>query len=359
MPTLWIPGPTEVKPELLAAQTRPMIGHRSAEYATHHASIEERLKKVLFTDNRVFVGTCSATGMIEAALRNAVQKKVLVLNNGFFAKKWATIAEQCGIRATRLDYELGQAVKSQDVKKFLENDPEIDAVFLTHSETSTGVLSPLAEIAAVIQKFPKVVLLVDTVSSFAAAEIRTDAWGVDLVLFGMQKALALPAGLAICAVSPEIMRRSAGQPVGHKGHYFDFMLWEKAAQKANTIVTPAISLLFALDKQLDHLLAEGMEKRWARHTEMSRLTQEWAAKHGLKYFSEANYHSPAVSVICNEQKWDLAKLNSELAAKYNCIIANGYKDLKNKTFRIGHMGDHTPANLRKLLAQIDSIVADF
>lgn len=356
MPTLWIPGPTEVKSEMLAAQTRPMISHRSKEYAAHHASIEERLKKALLTENRVFVGTCSATGMIEAALRNAVQKKVLVLSNGFFAQKWATIAKQCGVCAQRLDYELGQAVKPEDVEKALQAEPEIDAVFLTHSETSTGVLSPLREIAAVVRKFPKVVLLVDTVSSFAAAEIRTDKWGVDLVLFGMQKALALPAGLAICSVTPEIMRRSEQQPEGHKGHYFDFVLWEKAAKKANTIVTPAISLLFALDAQLNRLLVEGLEQRWARHLEMSRLTQAWAAKYGLRYFSEAGYHSPAVSVIRNERNWDLAQLNARLVEKHNCVIANGYKDLKDRTFRIGHMGDHTPADLEQLLGWIEEVV---
>lgn len=358
MPKLFIPGPTEVQPELRQAQTCPMIGHRSKEYAKLHASVEERLKKIMFTENRVFIATCSATGVIEAALRNAVKKKVLVLANGFFAKKWATVARQCGIEAITLDYELGKAVKPEDVEKALQDDPEIDTVMLTHSETSTGVLSPLKEIAAVVRKFENVILLVDTVSSFAATEIRVDEWGIDLILFGMQKALALPPGLAFCSVSPEIMRRSESQPEGRKGHYFDFVLWEKAAQKFNTIITPAISLIYALDVQLDRMLADGMENIWQEHSEMQRLTIEWAKKYGLKYFSEEGYHSPAVSVICNNQNWDIAAINAKLIECHNVTIANGYKELKDKTFRIGHMGDHKVEDVLKLLAQIDLIIAE-
>lgn len=356
MPKLFIPGPTEVYPELLRAQTRPMIGHRSKDYATLHHSLEERLKKIMFTNNRVFIATCSATGVIEAALRNAVKKKVLVTANGFFAGKWAKVAKQCGIPAVKLEYEPGKAVKAEDIGKALAEDPEIDAVMLTHSETSTGVLSPLKEIAEVVKKNPNVVLLADAVSSFAAAEIRTDEWGVDLVLFGMQKALALPPGLAFCSVSPEIMKRSESQPEGRKGHYFDFMEWEKMSAKNNTHITPAISLEYALDVQLDRILAEGTENRWKKHLKMQRLTQKWAKGHGLTYFSEEGYHTPSVSVINNDKNWDIAELNKKLTEKHDCIIANGYKDLKDKTFRIGHMGDHTPAEITELLSWIDEIV---
>jgi len=359
MPKLFIPGPTEVYPAQLAAQTRSMIGHRSKTYAELHASIEARLKKIMFTENRVFIGTCSATGVIEAALRNAVKKKVLVPANGFFAEKWADVAESCGIAAVRLDFELGRAVKPEDIEKALKSDPEIDAVMLTHSETSTGVLSPLKEIAAVVREFPNVVLLVDCVSSFAAAEIRTDEWGIDLVLFGMQKALALPSGLAFCSVSPEIMERSKNQPKGRKGYYFDFVEWEKAAAKNNTTITPAVSLLFALDFQLDEIIKSGgIEARWAKHLEMQKITMEWAEKHGITYFSEEGYHSPGVSVLNNSLNWNIAAINEQLQAKHDCEIANGYKELKEKTFRIGHMGDHSPEDIRKLLGWIDGIVGE-
>ncbi len=357
MPKLFIPGPTEVYPAQREAQTRPMIGHRGKPYAELHASIEERLKKIMFTENRVFIGTCSATGMIEAALRNAVKKKVLVPANGFFANKWSSVAESCGIEAVRLDYDLGKAVKPEDIEKALDADPEIDAVMLTHSETSTGVLSPLKEIAEVVRKRENVVLLVDCVSSFAAAEIRTDDWGIDLVLFGMQKALALPAGLAFCSVSAEVMQRSEAQPKGRKGYYFDFVEWEKAAKKNNTIITPAVSLLFALDHQLDEIIKSGgIEIRWEKHLEMQRITTEWAEKHGLTYFSEEGYHSPGVSVLNNDKNWDIAAINEKLREQHDAEIANGYKDLKEKTFRIGHMGDHTPEDIQQLLGWIDGIV---
>jgi aspartate aminotransferase-like enzyme len=356
MPKLFIPGPTEVYPELLAAQTNSMIAHRGKGYADLHEGIEKKLQQTMFTQNRVFIATCSATGMIEAALRNAVKNKVLVCANGFFAAKWDTVAKQCGIDSTTLDYELGEAVKAEDVEKRLNEDSTIDAVMLTHSETSTGVLSPLKEIAAVVKKFPNVVLLVDTVSSFAAAEIRVDEWGIDLILFGMQKALALPPGLAFASVSPEIMQRSENQPMGRKGHYFDFMVWEKVATKFNTAITPAISLLFALDKQLDNIIATGMEKRWEKHLAMQKLTQDWVEKHGLSYFSEEGFHSPGVSVINNDKDWDIGEINKQLEEKYNMVIANGYKELKGKCFRIGHMGDHTSEAIEELLGNLDKII---
>jgi aspartate aminotransferase-like enzyme len=358
MPKLFIPGPTEVYPAQREAQTRPMIGHRSKPYAQLQESIETRLKKIMFTENRVFVSTSSATGVIEAALKNAVKKKVLVPSNGAFSKKWAQVAEMCGMEAVRLEYDLGKAVKPEDIEKELAKDPEIDAVMLTHSETSTGVLSPLKEIADVVRKHENVVLLVDAVSSFAAAEIRTDEWGVDLVLFGMQKALALPSGLAFCSVSEEVMKRSEAQPMGRKGYYFDFVEWEKAAQKNNTIITPAVSLMFALDHQLDEIEKNGgIEERWKKHSEMQRLTTEWAEKHGITYFSEEGYHSSGVSVLNNDKGWNIAELNEKLKEQHDTEIANGYKTLKEKTFRIGHMGDHTPEGVAELLAWIDGIVS--
>ncbi|MCF7845850.1 MAG: alanine--glyoxylate aminotransferase family protein [Candidatus Peribacteraceae bacterium] len=358
MPKLFIPGPTEVLLPQREAQTRPMIGHRSKDYAALHASIEERLKKIMFTENRVFISTSSATGVIEAALKNAVKKKVLVPSNGAFSKKWASVAESCGLEAVRLEYELGKAVKPEDIEKALAEDPEIDAVMLTHSETSTGVLSPLKEIAAVVQKFENVVLLVDAVSSFAAAEIRVDEWGIDLLLFGMQKALALPSGLAFCSVTPEILERSKDQPQGRKGYYFDFTEWEKAAAKNNTIITPALSLMFALDFQLGEIEKNGgIEKRWADHAEMQKITIEWADKKGIEYFSEAGFHSPGVSVLQNSLNWNIGELNEKLKAEHDTEIANGYKDLKEKTFRIGHMGDHTPDGVRELLQWIDELTA--
>ena len=356
MPKLFIPGPTEVFPAQLQAQTRRMIGHRGQDYADLHRSIEERLKKIMFTENRVFISTSSATGVIEAALKNAVKKKVLVPGNGAFSKKWADVAESCGLEAIRLDYELGKAVKPEDVERELTNDPEIDAVMLTHSETSTGVLSPLKEIAAVVKKFENLVLLVDAVSSFAAAEIRTDEWEIDLLLFGMQKALALPSGLAFCSVTPEILERSKNQPKGRKGYYFDFTEWEKAAQKYNTIITPAVSLMFALDFQLDEIDKNGgIEKRWTDHAEMQRITLDWAKKRGIEYFSEEGFHSPGVSVLQNSLGWNIGELNKKLKEQHDVEIANGYKDLKDKTFRIGHMGDHTPAGVTELLGWIDGL----
>jgi len=331
----------------------PMIGHRSADYAILHGSVVEKLKKTLFTKNDIFLGTCSATGMIEAAIRNCVGKKILSLGNGAFSDKWHSVAEACGKQSENFKYEWGQAIKPVDVDAKLATG-EFDAVFITHSETSTGVLSNLKEIAEVVKKYPNVFLLVDAVSSFAGTEIRVDEWGIDVIAFGTQKALALPPGLAIAGVSPRALERSANMI--NKGYYFDFQEFKKSAEKNNTPTTPNISLIYALDAKLNELLEEGMENRWARHTEMSRITQKWAKKRGLEMFSEASYHAPTVSTIKNTHNWDIGAINKSLTEKHDCIIANGYKKLKDLTFRIGHMGDWTPKDIKKLLKWIDEAV---
>ena len=271
---LFIPGPTEVRPEILEAMATPMIGHRSSAYATLQAECESKVKKLLFTEGRVFLFTSSSTGVMEGAIRNCVGQKVLNTMNGEFSRRWHEIARSCGVQAEKLEVEPGQAITPELVDAALSQGG-YDAVCLTHNETSTGIMNPVREIAALVRaKYPDVLILVDAVSSMAGVEIRFDEWGLDVCLAGVQKCFALPPGLAVCGVSGRAMERAKTIP--HRGYYFDFLEMEKFAQKNNTPATPSISHLYALNKQMDCILAEGVENRFTRHIAMAEYTRAWA-----------------------------------------------------------------------------------
>jgi predicted phosphoserine aminotransferase len=349
---LFIPGPTEVTEEILDAMGTPMIGHRTSSYAKLQSDCETKVKTLLYTQNRVFLFTSSSTGVMEGAIRNCVAKKVLSTINGEFSRRWYEIALSCGVQAEKLEVEAGQAITPELVDAALAKGG-FDAVCLTHNETSTGIMSPIREIAAMVRaKYPEVLILVDAVSSMAGVEIRFDDWGLDVCLAGVQKCFALPPGLAVCAVSPRAMDRAKTIP--HRGYYFDFIEMEKFAQKDNTPATPSISHLFALNKQMDCMLAEGIEKRFARHIEMAEYTRAWARKH-FKMFGDERYLSLTVSNIENTRGIDVSALNKVLGER-GAMISDGYGPFKGKCFRIAHMGDLTMDDMKWLIAQIDDIL---
>src|SRR5512135_2899309 len=289
---LFIPGPTEVREEMLKVMATPMIGHRSGAYATLQQDCETKVKQLLFTQNRVFLFTSSSTGVMEGAIRNCVGKKVLSTLNGEFSRRWYEIALTCGVQAEKIEVEPGRAITPEMVDAALARGG-FDALCLTHNETSTGIMNPVQEIAALVrQKYPDVLILVDAVSSMAGVEIRFDDWGLDVCLAGVQKCFALPPGLTVAAVSPRAMERAKSIP--YRGYYFDFIEMEKFAQKNNTPATPSVSHLFALNAQMDCILAEGIENRFARHIAMAELTRSWAHKN-FKMFGDERYLSITVS----------------------------------------------------------------
>ncbi len=349
---LFIPGPTEVREEILQAMATPMIGHRTTAYAELHQRCEEKVKKLLSTQARVFLFTSSSTGVMEGAVRNCVAKKVLHTLNGEFSRRWFEISKANGLPADTLEVPPGQAITPELVDARLA-EGGYDTLCLTYNETSTGILSPVPEIARLVRaKYPDVLILVDAVSCMAGVPIHFDEWGLDVVLAGVQKCFALPPGLAVAAVSARALERARTIP--YRGYYFDFIENEKFAARFNTPATPSISHLYALDKEMDYMFAEGLENRYARHLAMAEHCRAWARKHFALYGDE-RYASPTVTHITNTIGFDFSALNKELGRR-GATISDGYGPFKGKTFRIGHMGDLTLADVQWLTGQIDEIL---
>lgn len=354
---LFIPGPTEVTAEILDAQTEWMIGHRMSECSTLIGEFMPKLKKVFRTEQRVLFNACSGTGMWEAASRNCIAKKVLHLVNGSFAEKWADVSALNGKEVEVVNVEWGKPILPEHMLGRLATG-EFDAVAFVHNETSTGVTSPVKEIAQAIRALPNgqdITIMVDSVSGLSGAELEFDAWDLDVVLTGSQKAFALPPGLAFVAVSNRAFEKA--KTVKNRGYYFDFISLDKSLTKNETPSTPAISLLYALSKQLDNMMAETMEKRWARHIEMREVTLAWAKERGFAPLPELAYCSPTVSTISNTLKVDIKALNSFLK-KRGMTLSNGYGTLKDITFRIGHMGDWQVSDIQELLANFDDFLVE-
>lgn len=349
---LFIPGPTHVREEILAAQTTLMIGHRSKDYSDLQAAVTPKLQKLLYTQQPVFIYASSGTGLMEGSLRQAVLKRALVTVCGAFSKRWFDVAKANGIPADSLEIEMGQGFTPEMIDAALRAD-DYDVLTLTFNETSTGVMNPLQEIATMVrEKYPDVLVLVDAVSGMAGAKIAFDAWGVDVAFASSQKCFALPPGLTIAAVSDRALARAGEVP--NRGYYFDFLNMLKYYKRSQTPATPAISLIQALNQQMDDILAEGLDNRWARHIEMAETVREWARKHWA-IFPDERFLSNTVTTVTNTRGISVADLNKALGER-GAMISNGYGTLKEKTFRIAHMGDLTVDDIRWLLAQIDDIL---
>ena len=353
-PSLFIPGPTNVRPDVLAAQTEAMIGHRSADFEALFAECEAKLKQLFFTDRRVYISASSGSGLQEAAIRNGVRRRVVNFVNGAFADRWHQVSVGCAKDAIKVDVEWGKAVKPELVDQVLQQHSDVDAITVVHNETSTGTASPIKEIAALVhEKYPNTLILVDAVSSFSGLKLPFDEWGLDVMLTSSQKALSIPPGLAFAAVSDRLLEQA--KTIEGRGWYFDFLIMEKYLQRNTTAATPAISLMRALRTELDHILEEGLEARFARHQALAERTRSWAIERGFKMFSEEGYHSVTVSTISNTLNIDVAALNKFLRER-GMLISNGYGNLKGATFRIAHMGYLTIDDMDKLLAAIDEFL---
>jgi aspartate aminotransferase-like enzyme len=349
---LFIPGPTHVRDEILQAQAAPMIGHRASEYSDLQAEVTPKLQKLLNTEQRVYLFASSSSGVMEGSVRQASNKRVLNTVCGAFSKRWHQMTVANGIPCDKLEVEMGQAVTPELVDQAL-SQADYDAITLCHNETSTGVMNPVAEIAALIhEKYPQVLILIDAVSSMAGSKIDFDGWGLDVCLAGVQKCFALPPGLTVCAVSDRARERALQVP--NRGHYFAYDQMDKKYEAHQTPATPAISLIQALNKQMDDMFAEGLEHRWARHIQMAEIVRDWARKHFALYGDE-RYLSNTVTNVENTRGISVAGLNDELA-KRGAMLSNGYGPLKEKCFRIAHMGDLQVSDIEWLLAQIDDIL---
>jgi len=342
---LFIPGPVEVAPEILQAMATPMIGHRMPEYARLHKGVTEKLKKLLFTDGRVFLATSSAFGVMEGAVRNLVGKRCVNFCNGAFSDKWHDVTRRCGKEADAVKVEWGKPITPELVNEALATG-KYDSFTMIHNETSTGVMSPLPEIAEVMRRYPDVVSIVDTVSSMSAMKVPVDELAIDCCIFGVQKAFALPPGLAVFTASAKALARAQG--VEGRGYYFDFLEFAAADEKDNTPSTPCISQIFALDRQLDRMFAETLERRWQRHREMAAFVRQWVVDMGYGFLPDEPYRSLTLTCAANSRNSDLAALK-KLLGERGYAFDDGYGKLKGKTFRIPHMGDMQLADLEEFL----------
>ncbi len=347
-----LPGPSYVPEEIRQAMTKPMVGHRSAGFKEFYLQLGERLPRVLRTAGDVMVATGSSTLIMESAVVSCVRQEVLNLTNGAFSERWHSISKAVGKSADKVSVPWGQALDPDLVRSALRRK-RYDAVTLVHNETSTGVMSPLAEVARAIREESDALILVDTVSSLGGAPVETDAWGLDVVLAGTQKAIAVPPGLTLFTLS----ERAAGQAaqVPHRGFYTDLLRYRDKHREGGFITTPGIPLLYALDVQLDRILTEGMEARWARHRRLYERTAAWAMARGCAYASAENARSLTVSCLKPPAGVDPQAIVKSLAQR-GFTIGGGYGDWKPTTFRIGHMGEVRESDLDALLVEIDQIL---
>jgi aspartate aminotransferase-like enzyme len=354
MAPMFVPGPVDVAPEVLAAQAKPMLPHRSKEFEALFRRTEEKAQKLFYTQYRVFQGTSSGSGMQEAGIRNFVQDTVLSCVNGSFSQRWHDVALSNGKQADILEVDWGEIITPDMLAEALKQK-HYEAVTIVHNETSTGVENPLQDLAAVVREVsPDTLILVDAVSSLAGAKIEMDAWGIDFLLTSSQKALALPPGLSLASATDRAMIKA--QSVTNRGWYFDLVRMEKHRINDSTPMTPAMALIFALDVQLDRILAEGLETRFARHTAMAERVQSWAEDCGMPPLANKPYRSKTVSSLVNTRGFVVADLNKFLQAR-GMRLANGYGKLKEKNFRIAHMGEIQMTDVETLLQAIDEFLA--
>lgn len=355
MSPMFVPGPVDVDPQVLAAQSRPMLPHRSKEFETIFQNVSERARQLFFTSQRVFITASSGSGLQEAGVRNFAKERVLSCVNGAFSRRWYDIACANGKLADALEFPWDQPVSPEAVAKALRQK-SYEMVTLVHNETSTGLENPVQEIAAAIRQVsPETLICVDAVSSLGGVRIEMDAWGLDMVLTSSQKCLALPPGLALAAVSDHAL--AYAEQVPNRGWYFDLVLMEQHRHKDSTPATPAISLIYALELQLERILSEGLEARFARHAAMAERVQSWALERGFGLFAPMGFRSRTLTAVNNLREIDVVSLNRFLINR-GMRIANGYGPLKNKTFRIAHMGETQMKDIEQLLAAFDEYLAN-
>ncbi len=350
----FLPGPTEVRAEVLDAMRHPMIPHRSPAMELLMRTIHARLQPLFGTARPVYVVTGSASYGMEMAIRCGTVQRVLAVVCGAFGERFAEIAELTGREVTRVIAEPGESVSPEQVRLALEHGT-YDTVTMVHSETSTGVLSDVAGIAAVVRESSNAMLLVDAVTSVGAMPFAMDDWGVDLVVTGSQKALALPPGLAFVAASERLLNRARGRL--DRGYALDLVRFDDFWHRSQSPTTPSISLLFALDRQLADIELEGLDNRFRRHAQMAATTWDWVEIDGgadlkLEVLAREGERSPtATAIVCDHPEWVVRTLSEQ-----GYVIGSGHGALSRTTLRIGHMGDHTVEGLEALLDVMGRVI---
>ncbi len=352
---LFLPGPVEVRCEVLQAQTTPMIGHRMPEFAALFARLQEKLKRAFFTEGRVYISGSSGSGLWEGASRCGIRDegRVLHLTGGAFSERWALVSRANGKQVDTVEVPWGSAHTAEMAADALAKR-NYDAVCVVHNETSTGVTNPIQAIGEAVRQHTDTLYFVDSVSGFLGTELRVDDWGIDVALTSSQKAFALPPGIAFAAVSDRVLERAA--LIENRGYYFDFLTLEKSLLKNNTPSTPPIALMYAADMQLDAVLDEGMETRWARHKQMRDATQDWALSRDFGLYAQEGYRSSTVTTVANTRRIDVKSMDEFMQRECGIAMDKGYGKIKGHTFRLPHMGDVDMPMLREVLGGLDAFL---
>jgi aspartate aminotransferase-like enzyme len=352
---LFIPGPVEVRDDVLQKFATPMIGHRTKDASKLQREISELAMKLFYTKNQIILSSSSGSGLMEGSIRSCTRKRAAVFSIGAFGDRWYKMAQVNNIPADKIGVEWGQATTPELVDETLATG-KYDVMTITHNETSTGVMCPVEEIAEVVKKkYPDVVWCMDTVSSMGGTKIDVDGLGVDVCITSTQKAIGLPPGMSLCSVSEKALE--AARQVEFRGMYLDLLALYDYIQKKDHQYpsTPSLPHMFALHYQLNRIVnEEGLENRFARHLEMANRVREWAKTH-FELFGDERYLSNTVTAIKNVKEISVADLNKKLGER-GIMISNGYGALKEKTFRIAHMADCTLPEINEVLGHIEEIL---
>ena len=353
---LMAPGPTPVPPEVLAAGAEPVLHHRGPDFRELLLRCLGRLKEVCRTENDVLLFTASGSGAFESAVVNLLSPgdRVLVVSAGEFGERWATLASTYGADVQTLRYEWGETPRPDDLRQKLV-ESGVDTVFLVHSETSTGVVADIEALARVAQD-ARALTVVDAVSSLGAVPLETDAWGLDVVVAGSQKALMTPPGLSLVTVSAQAWERAARSTTPR--FYFDWTRLRKALESGSTPFTPAVSVVVALDTALGLLLEEGVEAAFARHAALGRACREGAKAMGLELFSPDEERSAVVTAILTPDGVNARELVLALRERFGITVAGGHGELGDRMFRIGHIGYYDVFDITIALGAVEALLVE-
>jgi aspartate aminotransferase-like enzyme len=334
---LLAPGPTPVPPEILLAMARPIVHHRSADFEPVVASVKEDLKWLFQTTQDVMIIASSGTGGMEGAVSNFLSPgdRAITINGGKFGERWTKLCRSYGVLTEEIKVEWGYSVKPEQVAQLLKKDPSIKAVFVQASESSTGVAHDVKTLGEIVRNYPETLLVVDAVSAMGVFDLKTDVWGLDVVVTGSQKALMLPPGLAFVSVSEKAWRQA--EKAKCPRFYFDLKRERDNIRKNTTAYTPAISLILGLQETFRMIKPEGLEEIFNRHKRLAQATREAMKAIGLSLFPKES-PSDALTAVSSPEGHDGQAIYKTLRDKYGITAAGGQDHLKGKVFRISHMG---------------------
>jgi len=353
---LFTPGPTPVPEHIMLSMAEPLIHHRHPEFQELFKRVAENLRYLFQTSNDVLTLTSSGTGAMEAAVANLVSPgdTVIYVNGGKFGERWGELSRMYGANAVEILVDWGEAVTADQVREALKEHPEAKAIFVTHSETSTGVAIDVEKIARVVHENSEAVIVVDGISAVGALEMRMDAWNLDVVVTGSQKGLMIPPGLAFIALNDrawQLVERSRSPR-----YYFDLLRARKSFKENDTPWTPAISLFIGLDAALEMIRRETVEAIWRRHARLAAAVRAGIQALGLKLLSKSP--SNALTAVWNPEGCDVKLFNTALKSTYGITVAGGQGHLKGKIFRISHLGYYDELDVIGVVSAVELALRD-